>query len=239
MAKKWLLRRYAADLSRGVKRSRALMETPGQRLLGHLEAVFIDHACFRLIYANLYRLSPRMYRSSQPSPVHVRRASASGIRTIVNLRGRRDCASYILEEEACRSAGVTLVDFPISSRDMPKKEMLHAARALFQRIEYPALMHCKSGADRAGFMATFYLFAHEGVPLETAVKQLHWKYGHFKQAKTGILDYFFELYAAYNARHPTDFWDWVDHVYDPVEAKASFRSNEWADTVVDRLLARE
>ncbi|WP_029007175.1 tyrosine-protein phosphatase [Azospirillum halopraeferens] len=239
MAKKWLLRRYAAGLSDGIKRSRATMATPWQRALGHLESVFIDHACFRLIYANLHRLSPRMYRSSQPSPVHVRRAAAAGIRTIVNLRGHRDCASYILEGEACAAAGVVLENFPVNSRDMPKKETLHAARALFERIEYPALMHCKSGADRAGFMAALYLFIHEGVPLETATRQLHWKYGHFKQAKTGILDYFFELYAAYNARHPIDFWDWVDRVYDPVQAKADFRSRQWADTVVDRLLARE
>ena len=106
-------------------------------------------------------------------------------------------------------------------------------------MEYPALLHCKSGADRAGFMSALYLFVQEGAPLETAVRQLHWKYGHFKQAKTGILDYFFELYAAYNERCPTPFWDWVERVYDPAAAKASFRTREWADTVVDRVLGRE
>jgi len=240
LAKKWLLRQYTTTaLADGIKRGRGMMESPWQRALGHLESVFIDHACFRLVYSNTYRVSPNMYRASQPSPSHIAKAAQLGIRTILNLRGCRDCASYILEAEACRRHGLTLVDFPVNSRDMPKKETLLKARELFKGMEYPALLHCKSGADRAGFMSALYLFVHEGAPLETAVKQLHWKYGHFKQAKTGILDYFFELYAAYNEKRPIDFWDWVERVYDPVEAKASFRSREWADAVVDRVLGRE
>ncbi len=239
MSKKWLLRRYAAGLADQIKQTRGRMKTPWQRALGHIESVFIDHACFRLIYANRYHMSPNMQRAAQPSPSHIRRWADEGVKTIVNLRGSRDCASYILEAEACREAGIALADFPINSRDMPRKDRLHAAKRLFETIEYPALMHCKSGADRAGFMSAFYMFVHEKVPLDEAVKQLHWKYGHFKQAKTGILDYFFELYRAYNERNPIDFWEWVDTVYDPVAAKESFRTKEWANTVVDRLLARE
>ncbi|WP_247895868.1 fused DSP-PTPase phosphatase/NAD kinase-like protein [Azospirillum brasilense] len=235
-----MLRRYTTTaLADGIKRARGRMISPLQRALGHVESVFIDHACFRLVYSNTHRISPNMYRASQPSPSHIREAARQGVKTILNLRGSRDCASYILEAEACRAAGLTLVDFPVNSRDMPKKETLLKARDLFATMQYPALLHCKSGADRAGFMSALYLFIHEGVPLERATKQLHWKYGHFKQAKTGILDYFFELYAAYNEKRPIAFWDWVERVYDPVEAKASFRSREWADTVVDRVLGRE
>ena len=55
------------------------------------------------------------------------------------------------------------------------------------------LMHCKSGADRAGLMSVLYRFLHEGVPLKEATQELSLKYGHFRQADTGILDYFFEL----------------------------------------------
>ncbi|WP_245985949.1 fused DSP-PTPase phosphatase/NAD kinase-like protein [Azospirillum thermophilum] len=239
MAKKWFIRRYTTAMADGIKRGRGRMVSRWQRALGHFEAIFIDHACFRLIYSNTYRISPNMFRASQPSPSHIAAAARAGVKTILNLRGSRDCASYILEAEACRAHGLTLVDFPVNSRDMPKKETLLKARELFRKMEYPALMHCKSGADRAGFMAALYMFVHEGQPLEAAVRQLSWKYGHFKQAKTGILDYFFELYAAYNERRPTPFWDWVEHVYDPVEAKAGFRSREWANVVVDRVLSRE
>ncbi|WP_246337351.1 fused DSP-PTPase phosphatase/NAD kinase-like protein [Azospirillum oleiclasticum] len=239
MAKKWLLRRYAAELSDRIKRSRGAMATPWQRTLGHFESVFIDHAVFRLMYANHYQVGPGMFRSSQPSPSHIRRAAAAGVKTIINLRGSRDCASYTLEAEACRAYGLTLVDFPVNSRAAPKKETLHRARAMFESIEYPALMHCKSGADRAGFMAALYLLVHEKKPLDEAMRQLHWRYGHFKQAKTGILDHFFELYGRYSERRPIAFYDWVDQVYDPEETASSFRSREWANAVVDRVLERE
>ena len=71
------------------------------------------------------------------------------------------------------------------------------------------------------------------------MRQLHWRYGHFKQAKTGILDHFFELYGTYAERRPIAFYDWVDQVYDPEETARSFKSREWANAVVDRVLERE
>ncbi|WP_247887425.1 sulfur transferase domain-containing protein [Azospirillum sp. SYSU D00513] len=240
MAKKGFLRRHTTIfLGDGIKRARGAMTTRWQRALGHVESVFMDHACFRLIYSNTYRVAPDLYRASQPSPSQIRQAAALGIRTVLNLRGRRDCASYLMETEACRQQGLTLIDFPIGSREAPKRENLLRAKELFDTIEYPALLHCKSGADRAGFMSVFYLLAHEGLPVEEAMKQLSWRYGHFKQAKTGILDHFFDSYAAYNAKHPIPFMEWVERVYDPAELKATFRSGELADTLVDRVLKRE
>ncbi len=85
-------------------------------------------------------------------------------------------------------------------------------------------MHCKSGADRAGLMSVLYRHLHEGVPIEAAKKELSFKYGHIRQAHTGILDYFFERYIADNAARPMPFFDWVDTVYDPDELRSTFRS---------------
>jgi hypothetical protein len=33
--------------------------------------------------------------------------------------------------------------------------------------------------------------------------ELGWKYGHFKRAKTGVLDFFFATYVARNASRPS------------------------------------
>jgi len=206
----------------------------------YVNSIFKDHAFIRMVYKNMFRIAPGMYRSSQPTPAHVADAKKLGIRTIINLRGRRDdCGSYFLEERACRRHGVTLVDFPINSRDAPKKENLHRAREIWNSIEYPALMHCKAGSDRVGFMSTLYMLVHEKRPVEEAMGQLHWRFGHIRQAKTGILDMFFEEYAAANAAAPIDFYAWVDRVYDPVDFKARFMSSWWANTLTDRLLKRE
>lgn len=243
MKKKIWLRRITSGLADGIKRARGTMVTPAQRALGHFEALFIDHAVFRLAYANRHQLSDKMFRASQPTPGHVAKAAAAGIRTIINLRGSRDCASYYLEAEACRRHGVTLVDFSVKSRDMPSKEHLHRAAEIFATIEYPALLHCKSGADRAGLFSVLYLMIHEHRPVDEALKHLSWRYGHFKQAKTGMLDYFFELYRAEYGKSGMAFFDWIDNVYDPDSARNAFltgkRVEAWADRLVDGVLDRE
>jgi protein tyrosine/serine phosphatase len=101
------------------------------------------------------------------------------------------------------------------------------------------LMHCKSGADRAGLMSVLYRHLHEGVPLSEAKKELSLRYGHIRQAHTGILDYFFERYLADNAVRPMSFFEWVDTVYDPDELKRTFQSKGWANRIVDSVLRRE
>ena len=94
-----------------------------------------------------------MYRSNQPGPARVRAAADQGIRTIINLRGPRSDGGWQLEAEACAKAGITLLDFTARSRAAPDKAMLYATRELFAEAELPAMMHCKSGADRAGLMS--------------------------------------------------------------------------------------
>ncbi|MCL4766943.1 MAG: protein tyrosine phosphatase [Hyphomicrobiaceae bacterium] len=205
----------------------------------YLDMLFVDHGVFRLIYVNRHRLGEHAWRSAQPAPHHIRALARQGIRTIVNLRGESVCGSYRLEQEACRRYGVRLVNFQVRSRAAPSRTEIKGALELFDRIEYPMLMHCKSGADRAGLMSVLYRYLKEGVPLEVAKRELSWRYGHFRQADTGILDYFFERYLQETATRPMAFFDWVEHVYDPVELKRSFKAQGWANQLVDRVLRRE
>jgi protein tyrosine/serine phosphatase len=211
-----------------------------ERLRAFLDMWLVDHGFIRDVYWNLRRVSTQAWRSAQPSPRHLRRVKERGIRTILNLRGRRDtCGSYILEREACERLGLTLIDFPIRSRQMLDKPTLHAAGELFKRMEYPVLMHCKSGADRAGLMATLYLFVHEGVPLRRAMRHLSLSYGHVKQAKTGMIDFFFERYLADTRERPMAFFDWVERVYDAERLQAEFHENWLAGIIVNYVLRRE
>lgn len=199
----------------------------------------MDHGVFRLVYANRHQLSDRAWRSAQPAPHHIRAFARDGIRTIVNLRGERLCGSYWLELQECERLGIKLVNFIIRSRAAPTREELRGARALFDSVEYPMLMHCKSGADRAGLMSVLYQYLKEGVPLDLAKRELSLRYGHIRQADTGVLDLFFERYLADNARSPIAFWDWVETVYDADELKRSFRAKGWANRLVNSILRRE
>ena len=157
---------------------------------------------------------------------------------MINLRGPRNDGGWQLEAEACKAAGITLLDFTARSRAAPDKAMLHAARKLFAEAELPALMHCKSGADRAGLMSALYLLIVENRPVREAVGQLAWKYGHVKQAKTGLLDAFFAAYAPYEEQG-MDFFDWVDNVYDPEKVTRQFQAKGWAVRLTDSILHRE
>lgn len=215
------------------------LAAPGGRRRAYWDLLAVDHGFIRAVYANKARVSDQLYRSAQPLPGQFKSIVRLGIRTIVNLRGRNDSGWYVLETEACRKHGIELVDFPTKSRDTPSKEMIHGAKKLFDSIRYPALMHCKSGADRAGLMGVLYRLLHEGRPVEEAMEQLHWRYGHIRQAKVGMIDFFFEQYRAYDAATPTPFLDWVDRVYDPRSVKEHFMSQWWANLVVDKILRRE
>jgi protein tyrosine/serine phosphatase len=208
-------------------------------LVNYLDMLLVDHGIFRLMYVNRHRLGPGAWRSAHPAPHQIRTFARDGIKTIVNLRGPRVCGSYWLEQKACAEAGIELVNYQVRSRAAPTKEEVFGARDLFNRIEYPMLMHCKSGADRAGLMSVLYRYVREGVPIAEAKGELAARFGHFRAADTGILDYFFERYLDYARQHPIEFFDWVATVYDPEDVKRSFHANSWANFLTNRVLRRE
>ena len=160
---------------------------------------------------------------------------------MLSLRGvETRIGSNRLEWETCQRLGLTLVHFPLGSRDAPSADEVLGLRQIFEQIEFPVLMHCKSGADRAGLVAALYLIMHEGLPVSEARKQLRfWWHGHVRQAKTGILDHFLDCYEAEGERYGISFLDWVADHYDRDTVRASFREQWWAGQIVDRILRRE
>ncbi len=210
-----------------------------ERLFLYTDMLFLDHGIIRRIYSNRAIVAEGVERSSHPTPLQVAAAAKRGIRTIINLRGACDNGSCVLSQEACQKYGIHLVNFKALSRKLPTKDKIFAVREIFDTVEYPVLMHCKSGADRVGLMSALYLLIHEGQPVEKAMKQLSLRYGHVRQAKTGLLDFFLETYRDANAETPIDFMVWVEHQYDPVAIREAFRSRRWADVLINRLLCRE
>ncbi len=208
-------------------------------VLDYFDLHLVDHGVFRAVYSNRHRLSAEAWRSSQPAPHDIRRLVRRGLKTVVNLRGDRDCGSYRLETAACAASGVRLVDFAVKSREAPSKQTFHDAKALLASIEYPALMHCKSGADRVGLMSVLYKIFREGRPVAEAKRQLSLRYGHIRQADTGILDYVFDSYLLHSSHEPIAFLDWVDNHYDPAALTRTFRAGKGANLLVNRIMRRE
>lgn len=208
-------------------------------IVRYLDMLVLDHLIVRLAFPNRHKITSDVWRGAQPLPHQIGQIARQGIRTIVNLRGETTGSTYALEKSACDRHGITLVDFRVRSRAAPSKEELLGARELFQRVEYPMLMHCKSGSDRVGLMSALCRHIRDGVPIETAKDELSLRYGHFRQADTGVLDEFFERYIAENAKNPIAFFDWVETVYDPEVLKRSFHAKRWANRLVNGVLRRE
>lgn len=220
-----------------------------QTLKAKLDLWLVDHGFLRVLYANRFQLPGPLYRSNQPSEQQIRRYKQMlGLKTIVNLRGYNPTQGrYQLEAKACEEAGITLINTRVHSRGLPSAEQINELKALIEDIETPALAHCKSGADRAGIFAVLYCHFRLGQPIEQAKEQLHWTYGHFRSAKTGILDHFFESYLTFKAEHqaahpdqePPDFLTWVNTKYDREAMECSFTPRGFASFWVDWVLRRE
>ena len=217
---------------------------PHDRRRALRELYLTDHGFLRTMFQNWRTVGPGMYRSNQPSPGQIARMARKGIKTILNLRGKSDAGYYHLEKEASEKHGIDLVDVRVRSRDAPEKATILALNDAFQTMRYPAVMHCKSGSDRAGMGAALYKILKENLTATEALEQLSLKYLHVKQGKTGMLDHFFETFIAWARAQgkPDDretFLHWVNSVYDPAAVKADFMSSWWANVLVDKILRRE
>jgi protein tyrosine/serine phosphatase len=198
-----------------------------------------DHAFLRKLVKNRHWVDARLMRGNQPSPGQLAELKDQGFKTIINLRGG-DGSFALLEREACASLGLKLVDLIVTSREVPSRERVLNAKKMFESIEYPAFMHCKSGADRAGLMSVLYAHFVLGQPIAKAKQQLAWKYLHAKVGKTGVLDYMFDRYLADAEPKGISFIDWVkSDAYDPAAIKADFRAGWWGSLLTEKILRRE
>jgi len=217
------------------------LNTTWKRIRAYLHAWFVDHEVIRILFRNFYSLSENAYRSNHPSPKFVKKLNKEyGVKTIISMRRADTTGAYLLEKEACDKYGITLINHPMSSRALPEVEKVLEAKTILENAEYPILLHCKSGADRAGLMSVFYKHFIEKHSIDDSLKELSMKYGHFRWAETGKLDYFFDNYLAYRKLHPgTEFIDWLQNNYDREKLDKEFHSSGWANIVVNKILNRE
>lgn len=203
------------------------------------DMLVFDHGLLRKMWRNFHRIDEGVWRGNQPDPAMVRRLAAQGFRTILNLRGETEWGSYILEREACAAAGIRLIDMKLNSRELPSRETIFALDEIFAGAGRKLLFHCKSGSDRAGFVAALYLLLRREASIEAAQAELNWRYLHLRRGGTGVLSFMLARYGADVAKRPMTFREWVAQVYDPEALMAEFRAGAVAGFVTDRLLGRE
>lgn len=209
------------------------------RAVAWIDSLFIDHAVFRLVWGNLAPVIPgKVYRCNHPTPFRLRwMAKRLGVRTLINLRGKTQSGSDALSREAAENLGIAFHDMAMESRGAPHRDRILRLYDIYRGMQAPAIVHCKSGADRAG-LASGLMILFEGGTAAEALKQLSWRFGHVRQSKTGVLDAFFLRYQR-EAEGRKPFLDWVRDDYDEVALRRDFRANGLASFLNDWVLAHE
>jgi protein tyrosine/serine phosphatase len=209
------------------------------RMRTYWDFLWRDHAVLRLGFRNAHWVSDELVRTNQPWPHQLAAWKARGIRTVISLRGGTEGSHHAIEHAACAKLGLKFLTFRLGSREAPTAAQVLAAQTLFSQIEYPALIHCKSGSDRTGLMGVLYLHLRKGRPMRQALRQLGLRYGHLAQGETGLLDYTFQRYLADGEGEGGSFLDWVRRpAYDPAALKAAYRAGRGA-RLLERFLSRE
>jgi protein tyrosine/serine phosphatase len=204
-----------------------------------VDSLLIDHALLRLVWSNFATVVPgRLYRSNHPTPGRlaalVRR---HGVRTLINLRGRCTNGSDALSRDQAARLGLRFIDAPFSGRHAPTREQMLALAEAYRSAPEPILVHCKSGADRAGFAAALFLVL-EGASVAQALRQLSLRHGHLRRSRAGVLDAVLHRFAR-EAEGRRPFLDWLREDYDPAALARDFVPGRFADLLTSRILARE
>ena len=197
------------------------ISTPQKRRAAKWHFYLSDHGFLRGLWTNQFEIAPGVWRSNQPSPKRMESLAKMGIKTILNLRGQDKFSFYLFEREAAEKLGIQMIDIKIYARSLVPRDRFMELFDIFDTLEKPFLLHCKSGADRAGLASALWLLDKEGASLEQAQKMLSFKYVHLKNTKTGVLDHLLDIYAQ-DADMPIR--QWFATKYDPVEITASFHA---------------
>src|SRR4030095_15634998 len=110
------------------------LKTPGGRAKAYIDYLWNDHAYLRLGFQNAHWISDELVRTNQPWPHQLAAWKERGVKTIINLRGAFAASFHALEKDACDRLGLEMVDFTITSREVPIRERVLGAKRLFETI---------------------------------------------------------------------------------------------------------
>jgi protein tyrosine/serine phosphatase len=115
---------------------------------------------------NLYRLTPQLYRSEQPTALGMKNLEKLGIRTVINLRAFND------DKDRAKGTSLRLERVKIVTWHIGDQHVIEVMRKLRDTANGPFLIHCQHGADRTGLMSAMYRVLEQGWTPDDALQEL-------------------------------------------------------------------
>jgi protein tyrosine/serine phosphatase len=119
---------------------------------------------------NFHKVDDTLFRGGQPRKGGMKRLSALGIKTVINLRGTDDRT----RAEGVEAAREGLQYFNISMPELNRPSDEQVARVLAiinDPANQPVFIHCKRGSDRTGTIVACYRISKENWTDEQAIAE--------------------------------------------------------------------
>lgn len=178
-----------------------------------LFAAFNDHGLLRRRWRNKGVIAPGVFRANHPDAKALAYWKARGVVELISLRPANGPV-HALEAGECAALGLRLRNVALQSREAPRRVRLLELLDVFDTLERPALIHCKSGADRTGLAAALWAIHVEGRSVAEARAGFSLWHLHFSWSKTGVLDRVLDAYEARLMQGDITLRAWIETEYD-------------------------
>jgi protein tyrosine/serine phosphatase len=116
---------------------------------------------------NVGRVTPDIFRGSQPAKNGYDTLRKMGIRTVINLR------TSMSEKKQVEAAGMRSIEIPLGTFNNGEREKVDRVVALLADPAIrPVFVHCRQGRDRTGIVVAAYRMKVQGWPLAAAEAEM-------------------------------------------------------------------
>src|SRR5262245_30288570 len=149
---------------------------------------------------NFGQVNDHIYRGGQPNSDDYRQLAATGIKTVVDLRGDSKRDSMALAE----GAGLRYINLPLDPKQYPQPD---AAQRFLEIVNdqsnWPVYVYCAGGRHRTGVMIGVYRITIDGWDIDHTYQEMK-DYGFYAKLGYGCYrDYINDYYHNWQARRQT------------------------------------
>jgi protein tyrosine/serine phosphatase len=141
--------------------------------------------------SHFMKVTDYYYRGGQPDSDSVKFLAASGVKTIIDLRGS-DNSRATEERTEAQSVGIKYISLPLSSVHAPSDEQVaQFLTIVHDKKNQPVYVHCRRGSDRTGVMTAAMRIHDFGWTADQAYEEMK-EYGFRPMLEPGMKHYIFQ-----------------------------------------------